>query len=360
MCLHILWNILKYPNNIKYRQINNQDLHNNLEFKCHELHINADEIFEEIKKNLQEFGFKKGDDNNWYYQYDDIQLLSLWEHYQMLIFQQLICDIPRRVCMLLNGKWKDYEIVFDYQHRTVMLLNKDDNKPKIKILQVGNPKKSSLEFNVHIQWYNDISNVNDTYTKWACLILNDSWHFRTAYWYSREGLSACFSDFNSFYVIWKDGNITIQKDALNSYSMTLKQGIQQIKEKMQIIEHFINGKDELIFFQCEFKKCKPPISFAMNEYLLHDIYQHLPHYPITQVHWETKGGFIVSYKNSIGVERSIIPKRVVPDDTLSISTEKVAFNPLLYECDFHKLKIISNSLASKLHRDNLMQELFHE
>ncbi|ETO08528.1 hypothetical protein RFI_28858, partial [Reticulomyxa filosa] len=120
--------------------------------------------------------------------------------------------------------------------------------------------------------------------------------------------------------------------------MTLKQGIQQIKEKMQIIEHFINGMDELIFFQCEFEKCKPSISFEMNEYVLHDLYKYPPRYPITQVHWETKGGFIVSYKNTIGIERSVIPKSINSDDTLIISNKKVTFNPLLYECAFHKLK----------------------
>ncbi|ETO32237.1 hypothetical protein RFI_04881, partial [Reticulomyxa filosa] len=37
MCLHILWNILKYPKHIKYRQISKQALYNYLFQKCHTL-----------------------------------------------------------------------------------------------------------------------------------------------------------------------------------------------------------------------------------------------------------------------------------------------------------------------------------
>ncbi|ETO00226.1 hypothetical protein RFI_37220 [Reticulomyxa filosa] len=92
--------------------------------------------------------------------------------------------------MLWNGKWKDYECVFDYEHRTIMLF--DENKLKIKSLQLGNPNKLSLEFNVHIQWYND-TDINDTYTKWACLILNHTWHFRAIDIENRNDLSNCVS-----------------------------------------------------------------------------------------------------------------------------------------------------------------------
>ncbi|ETO36102.1 hypothetical protein RFI_00959, partial [Reticulomyxa filosa] len=37
MCLHILWNILKYPKHIKYRKIHKQALYNYLSKKCHTL-----------------------------------------------------------------------------------------------------------------------------------------------------------------------------------------------------------------------------------------------------------------------------------------------------------------------------------
>ncbi|ETN98169.1 hypothetical protein RFI_39345 [Reticulomyxa filosa] len=88
--------------------------------------------------------------------------------------------------MLSNGKWKDYKCVFDYEHRTIMLF--DENKLKIKLLQLGNPNKSSLEFNVSIQWYTDIDETN---VKWACLILNHAWHFRTLNIFNRDDLSNC-------------------------------------------------------------------------------------------------------------------------------------------------------------------------
>ncbi|ETO36372.1 hypothetical protein RFI_00691, partial [Reticulomyxa filosa] len=40
MCLHILWNILKHPKHIKYRQINKQALYNYLFQKYHTLSAN--------------------------------------------------------------------------------------------------------------------------------------------------------------------------------------------------------------------------------------------------------------------------------------------------------------------------------
>ncbi|ETO07415.1 hypothetical protein RFI_29977 [Reticulomyxa filosa] len=92
--------------------------------------------------------------------------------------------------MLWNGKWKDYCSVFDYEHRTIMLF--DENKLKIKSLQLGNPNKSSLEFNVNIRWYNHID-IIETHAKWACLILNHTWHFRTTHYEDRDDLSNCVS-----------------------------------------------------------------------------------------------------------------------------------------------------------------------
>ncbi|ETN99663.1 hypothetical protein RFI_37807 [Reticulomyxa filosa] len=85
MCLHILWNILKYPKYIKYRQINEQALYNYLFQKCHTLSANLEKIFVDIKIWLQVIEFKKGNDGNWYYQYNKIQLLHLWKCYQSAI-----------------------------------------------------------------------------------------------------------------------------------------------------------------------------------------------------------------------------------------------------------------------------------
>ncbi|ETO02543.1 hypothetical protein RFI_34885 [Reticulomyxa filosa] len=85
MCLHILWNILKYPKHIKYRQINEQALYNYLFQKCHTLGADLEKIFADIKIWLQVIEFKKRNDDNWYYQYDHIQLLHLWKCYQSAI-----------------------------------------------------------------------------------------------------------------------------------------------------------------------------------------------------------------------------------------------------------------------------------
>ncbi|ETN98259.1 hypothetical protein RFI_39251, partial [Reticulomyxa filosa] len=113
MCLHILCNILKYPKRIKYHQINKQALYNNLLSKCHTLGVNFKQMFEKMENQLQYYGFKKGNNDNWYYQYDNIQLLHLWNYYKYWINQQPIYKtrhwIIERVCMLWNGKWKDYE-----------------------------------------------------------------------------------------------------------------------------------------------------------------------------------------------------------------------------------------------------------
>ncbi|ETO02258.1 hypothetical protein RFI_35178 [Reticulomyxa filosa] len=91
MCLHILWNILKYPKYIKYRQINTQALYKYLFQKCHILGADFEQILIVIEKNLQFFGFKKKNDDNWYYQYHHIQLLHLWKCYRYLINQQIMC-----------------------------------------------------------------------------------------------------------------------------------------------------------------------------------------------------------------------------------------------------------------------------
>ncbi|ETO33146.1 hypothetical protein RFI_03960 [Reticulomyxa filosa] len=106
MCLHILWNILRYLKHIKYRIYG-------------------------YGKDLQYLGFKKGDDDNNYYQNSDIQFLLLYKKRY---------NIPDKVCMLSNGKWKDYKILFDYRHRTIILF--DEKKIKNKIITTWKSKQS--------------------------------------------------------------------------------------------------------------------------------------------------------------------------------------------------------------------------
>ncbi|ETO02826.1 hypothetical protein RFI_34587, partial [Reticulomyxa filosa] len=125
--------------------------------------------------------------------------------------------------------------------------------------------------------------------------------------------------------------------------------------------HFIDGTDELIFFECELDKCKPAIPSKVNDsdVLLHDIYKLLPHYPIIQVLWKIKHAiFMVPYKRTIGIERSNLPKNVSFQDISS--NQKTKFNPLLYECDIHKLKLIEDTVNKKLTRSNTLQKLLHE
>ncbi|ETO08165.1 hypothetical protein RFI_29224 [Reticulomyxa filosa] len=90
MYLHILWNILKYPKHIKYRQIHKQALYNYLSQKCHTLGADFEKISVNVEAWLQVIEFKKGYDDNWYYQYDRIQLLHLWNCYRYWINQQIM------------------------------------------------------------------------------------------------------------------------------------------------------------------------------------------------------------------------------------------------------------------------------
>ncbi|ETO00587.1 hypothetical protein RFI_36853 [Reticulomyxa filosa] len=68
---------------------------------------------------------------------------------------------------------------------------------------------------------------------------------------------------------------------------------------------------------------------------------------------------MVPYKRTIGVERSDLPKSVPFQDKI-ISFKKTKFNPLLYECDLHKLKMIGDTIHVKLTRNNNLQKLLHE
>ncbi|ETO30754.1 hypothetical protein RFI_06368 [Reticulomyxa filosa] len=357
ICLHILWNILKYPKNMKYQQISTKSLYDNLKWKCYQLDANIDEIFEDMKCNLREFGFEQSNDD-WYYPKSGIQLLKLWECYKKWINEQIIYGMVKRVCMLKKGKWKDYEILFDYQHRSILLLNTNKDKLKTEILQVGNPKRLSLEFNVHIRWYNDFNAVDTTHSKWTCLVLNHSWHFRSAEYFDRKRLTNFCSEFNSFSVIWKDCTIMF-KEPLDPFFITLKRGMQQLENKMQIYKQFTFGTDELIFFKYELDKCEPGIPANIGEEtLLHDIYKHLPHYPILQVRWEVIGAFMVSYKYTIGIDRINLAQNVNLDTEFYPSMTKPKFNPLLYECDVRKLKAIES--IEKMEEYDSLQLLLHE
>ncbi|ETO11651.1 hypothetical protein RFI_25724, partial [Reticulomyxa filosa] len=90
-----------------------------------------------------------------------------------------------------------YEILFDYEHRRIVLLNinqgNETQKCKVESLQIGNSKKSVIEFDVDIQWNNDIYDIETTEIKWCHLILNKSWYFRMLTNSLRECLSNyCF------------------------------------------------------------------------------------------------------------------------------------------------------------------------
>ncbi|ETN99381.1 hypothetical protein RFI_38100, partial [Reticulomyxa filosa] len=172
-------------------------------------------------------------------------------------------------------------------------------------------------------------------------------------------------EFNSFHIIWKDINNRTHKEPLNPYSITFKQGIQYVKDKLQMRYHCAFGTDELILFECEFDKWKPALSSKISkmnnpDVLLHDIYKYFPHYPIIQVHWEIKGLFMVPYKHTIDIQRDSLPKNRDLGIEFIQSNEKPTFNPLLYECDLHKLKIIQDTVNVKLIRNNLLQKLLHE
>ncbi|ETO00711.1 hypothetical protein RFI_36729 [Reticulomyxa filosa] len=90
MCLHILWNILKYPKHIKYRQIHKQALYNYLSKKCHTLGADFECVFVNMQELLQYYGFKVEDNDNWYCQYNHTQLLHLWNCYRSAIDQQIM------------------------------------------------------------------------------------------------------------------------------------------------------------------------------------------------------------------------------------------------------------------------------
>jgi len=92
MCLTVLWNMITKPTNIKYLQINNHSLINNLKRKCNELGADSKQVINQIEYQLKQFGFENGVDSNWYY-YNQIQLLWLWECYCKWIITQQMYDL---------------------------------------------------------------------------------------------------------------------------------------------------------------------------------------------------------------------------------------------------------------------------
>ncbi|ETO07217.1 hypothetical protein RFI_30177 [Reticulomyxa filosa] len=259
LCLHVLWNLLSNPKKLKYRQISNSLLFRNVKKKCEEMKVEMDPVLEIMRHYLKEFGFQNKIDGNWSYR-GSVPSLSLWKHYCEWIKKQLmlcilhfnchlifkICRMifvvlllianryktnrctPKTVFMCSKGKWTEYEIVFDYQHRTIMLLNKineekdekeEQDKFKIEALQVGNPKEVVIGS--------------------ACL-------------YSME--------FNSFNVSWEDD--FIYKVPLNPYAATFENAKEYLKDKLEMIEFLGNGTGELI--NCDFLKVDCQISLLLT------------------------------------------------------------------------------------------------
>ncbi|ETO34121.1 hypothetical protein RFI_02972 [Reticulomyxa filosa] len=302
ICLYILWNIISHPKIIKYRQININSLYQILKRKCYRFNINVNILFEKMQSFLEQCGFQKennnnNNNNNWYYHFIEYnaQLLWLWECYEKWIYQQPIyktrINIPKTTCMLLNGKWKEYVMLFDYEYRRIILMNK--NNLKIKTLTSWKSKKIII------------------------------------------GIECSYSiEFNSFQVILKGLYSLEYREPLNPYSMTLRQGLQYFKQQLQVRSQSILGEDELVIFECAFDKCEPQIPLNINE--------------DEEVHWKINYKFMTSYKHSISIERIDIPKSIPIEDIIISSNRKPKFNPLLYECDIHKLKIIQINIQAKM------------
>ncbi|ETO14840.1 hypothetical protein RFI_22530 [Reticulomyxa filosa] len=265
-------------------------------------------------------------------------------------------DIPRKVWMSDNEKWEEYEIVFDYACRRIVLF--EPRQLKVKTLQVGNPKQNSSEFDIDIEYYNDFSAVRNTHTKWCGLILNQRWHFRMLHQTERDCFSDFCSQFNSFKIRWKDNKSQIREEPLNPKKTTLKQGFQRLKKKLKAINCFNNGTSKLILFECEFAECEPRIfSDTDTDKLLYDIYQHIYDKNIC---WKVSAYFMVPYKYTIDITKIPIPQNANVESTVR-TTKKQQFNPLLYEHDIPtftcvQTMVYSNPLPSK----NEMKNILHE
>ncbi|ETO11277.1 hypothetical protein RFI_26098 [Reticulomyxa filosa] len=223
--------------------------------------------------------------------------------------------------------------------------NKKKDKLKLEILQVGNPKKLSLEFNVTVEWYNDL---NTTYTKIEII-------YQTVF----QLIGLIYKQIYFYYLYLIDTFMIVQ-----SLCNNFETGIEHFKYKYQMLEHFIYGTNELVYFEFEFDKCQPQLTSNVThkDVLLHDIYKCFLHYPIIQVYWKVIVLFTVPYERTIDVERTNLPTLIYSNDAhmLFVSNEKPTFNPFLYECDLHKLKIIEDILHLKITRNNSLKKLFHE
>ncbi|ETO33027.1 hypothetical protein RFI_04080 [Reticulomyxa filosa] len=377
ICLSVLWNILNHPTKVKYRQLDDNALYSYLKRKCTQRGVKIDTIAVKMERYLQQFGFQKESDNNWYYS-TDVQILRLWQYYEEWVNTQTR-SIPKKVCMLKNGRWRDYEILLDYEYRRIMLLDvgKGKNKLKVETLQVGNPKKSSLEFNVCIEWYNDSSTIATTCTKWFCVILNDSWHFRTETLQEIYALSDLCSVkqtnkqkkicarvfgmkimFNSFHVVWKDRCMCLHKEPCNPYWMTLRKGLDRLKKKYEMAAEYDNGAKKLIAFENKYEQCNPVIPLYTNEnMLLHDIYKNVDHYPKVQVSWKIIGISIIPYKCT----KRIFLRNIKNNKNERIDLkERPAFNPFLYKYDLHKLKPVHFAIHTNFACTIELKQLLHE
>ncbi|ETO34770.1 hypothetical protein RFI_02319 [Reticulomyxa filosa] len=225
-------------------------------------------------------------------------------------------------------------------------------------LQVGNPKKSSLEVHAHIQWYNDFDDIEANCIKWTCLILNNSWHFRTNDSFEMKYLSNFCAEFNSCNVTWKDD--FIYKFPLNPYVATFENAKEYLKDKLEIIEYLGNETGKLT--SCNFSKSGLSTVFAADRKgLLHNECKHIPHYPSIQVHLKLAYKCIVPYERTIGTEGYSMLKIIFNENIDIPAIEKPGFHPFLYKRDTAKLYFIPDNLyATQRSIKNNLKHLLHE
>ncbi|ETO11058.1 hypothetical protein RFI_26319, partial [Reticulomyxa filosa] len=343
-CIFMLWNILSHPKKVRYREISGDKFSNSLMQKCQRQGIDFGYVHQECIEYLYELGFQRETNGNWYLR-NPVNTLKLWKWLKYFLnkhYQDYKSIFPTSsIRVLKNGKWENCEIVFDFNNRRLGLVKCDSKKQVLlETLQVGNPKKFSLEFHVDIEWINDLSYVEINETKWYNVILNKCWSF-------------------GFH-----GSII---DTLNPYALTLKQALEKLKIKAQLHESTFSDGDELLGFHFHFDKCEPRIPEDVNEMLLHDIYKGYNRYPQMQVTW------IINYYTMIPYERTIslckykaLNDNKERDLTLTLTStlvnEKAQPNPFLCEYDEYTLQQNYNYNSSKP-KDvcaTELQKLLHE
>ncbi|ETO21561.1 hypothetical protein RFI_15643 [Reticulomyxa filosa] len=374
-CLFILANILKKPTKSKYRVVNHDILCKTLEQQCNEQGANYGGVVSIMETKLCEMGFQRDSSNVW--RKNDVDMLDLWERYYGLIKTQKMytfsffffffrryslykkrMGIPEVVCIKENdNSWKEYQIAFDYDHRQILLFNQKSEPVGVRVLQVGDPT-NIFEFDINVLWENHFSEVETNQTKWCGLVLNKRWHFRMQDVIERDNFSNFCSEFNSFYVMWKNES-KIYYEALDPFKVTLKQGLERIKRKLQSKGKFEYGKNGVILYKCEFDKCQPQIPLNVSkDVLLYKLYEHIKYFPQIRPAWA------IEYYSMVPLEHTvkIIRKELNDDfkvDFSGQSVDKSQYNPLLYECDVGKLKKIEDSTLTNTIPDRL-KELFHE